>query len=610
MAEKFNTGKNRKRPIIAIIVIVAVVAVGLFGYFRLQSMAGQTSFDVPETTMLTKTDLESKVTAMGNFTSGDPVTVGSNVQGAEVEEVFAEEGSLVYAGDMLAKLKTSEIERNIKDTKSSISEAQKSDQQQRDAAQRSFNDADSQYYADEAQTNKAVEDAYYAVVDAMQTAEYAKNEYNYAQEALNRGDKRVTKEEVASLSAKFSEAERALNSASSALSAAEQARDNTMRSSNSRWYDAKAQLDSLADLDSARQMRSQLDTLNENLANASITSPITGIVTQVNTEAGMAAMGTMFIVENTELLQITATVAEYDVIRIEKGMKAHITSNATGDETYEGEVSFVAPTASDTGGNFAVKVLVTSSIGQLKPGMTATVEIVTESKNGVFAVPIDAVVTKPDGTKVVYAYEPGSGPVMVAGDGPGAGGDSPGGSGPVMVAGDGPGVGGPGNSSPRPDTEGRSALSSEEGGLAESEGPESGGPGSDSLGGSGPGAGSADGESPGGDSPGGSSPGADSAESGGPGGDSPGGGAISVVGGAPIAGNGGAGIAGRREIVVTIGMETDYYVEIISDELAEGMLIISDPLGLNVRAQNTLPFGMMGGPAGGQAMYVETTVAN
>jgi multidrug efflux pump subunit AcrA (membrane-fusion protein) len=108
-------------------------------------------------------------------------------------------------------------------------------------------------------------------------------------------------------------------------------------------------------------------------------------------------------------LQISATIAEYDVIKVQNGMAAHVSSNAIDNQVFEGVVDFVAPVASDTNGNFLVRVVLTSPPGELRPGMTATIEIVTAGKQNVFAVPIDAVVKRPDGQTVVYAYELGIG---------------------------------------------------------------------------------------------------------------------------------------------------------------------------------------------------------
>ncbi|MCL1896294.1 MAG: efflux RND transporter periplasmic adaptor subunit [Clostridiales bacterium] len=586
--------KSRKKLIIAIVIIAVVAAAGIFGFFRLQSMAGPVSTDVPEVFMLSKTDLESKVTASGNFTSTDPVSVGSNMQG-EVETVYVEAGEQVYAGDVLARLKTSELERNISDTQASISEAARGDWQKLDQAQRAFDDADAQYWADFSQTKTAVNNAQAAYDAALAAAgqaaiDKAKAELDKAEAKAGDSPSKEEKAAIEKAKAAYEDAktakeegakptpeeQAAIDKAKAELDAAKVQRENALRSANSRWYDAKAQLDALKGTDSARSQRSQLETLNENLQSTAIVSPITGIVTSVSTQAGKAAMGDMFTIENTETLQISASIAEYDVIKVEKGMKAHITSNATGDQVYDGIVDYVAPVALDTGGNFEVKVLVTGSIGQLRPGMTATVEIVTASKNDIFVVPIDAVVTLPDGRTVVYAYEPGFGLMSSIGRPSGSGSS---GSGPVMISGDDSGPAGGGSAT----TGGGPSSGGGSGPVATGDGPVmiSGDDSGQATTGGGPV--KIDGDT---------------------------GGEPVVIGSGPVnigeapAGSGGPSSGGgdRREIEVTTGMETDYYIEISGEGLTEGLLILSDPLGRNVRVGGPNMFGMMDGPGGGQVI--------
>ena len=536
--------KKPKKKLIIILVIVVVVVVGLFLFLRMQAAANATGGSVmPDILVLSKTDLESKVTASGNFASTDPVSIGSNVTGGEVEKVYVEAGDRVLAGDVLAKLKTSDIERGISDANYALSEAAKGDRQRKEQAERAVNDAEADYSASKKQTDDAVKkaDSAYKAAKAISDA---------AAIAMP-PDPELADKEAATAKAKAE------------LDAAKVTRDNTMRGASSRVTEARATLDGLQGTDNARQQRSQLDSLKENLDNASIVSPITGIVTRVATEAGKVVMGDMFIVEDTESLQISASVAEYDVIKIQKGMTAHITSNATGNEVYDGLVDFVAPKASDTSGNFEVNVVVTSGVGQLKPGMTATVEIVIESKKNVFAVPIDAVVTKPDGKKVVYAYEPG-------------------GTGPMMIM------------KPVGDDEGPVRMGPDPGTIVDEDVPQASGP--VRVAGPGPGGGGGGPQAVGAAPVGGGVPGAADA--------------APFAGSRFFGGPDGSGAsfdfdADTREIEVTTGMETDYYIEIISDELNEGMLILSDPMGLSVSGGGFGGFNMMGGPppSDGTAVY-------
>jgi len=529
---------SRKKVVIAAVVIAAVVAAGLIGFFQLRNLATTGSVDAPDTIILRKTDLESKVTASGNFASLDPVSVGSTSLGGEVVEVFVDEGDKVYIGDALARLSTTAIERSIADTRNAISDMARGDRVQLETAQRLFNEADESYKATDRQTNDAVSGAQAALATAEKNLTNANAALKAARQALDdavNADPPVEPEVITDLTKAKEAAAAARDAAIAARDMAEEAvsaavvqRENSLRAANNAWHSAKANLDSLQGVDSTRQTRSQLESLNEELASASILSPITGIVTKVLTEAGQTAMGSMFMIEDAERLKISASVAEFDIIKIEEGMIAHVTSNATGSKIYDGIVDFVAPVASDLSGNFEVSVLLTSGVGQLKPGMTATVEIVIAAKRDIFAVPIDAVVTRPDGTTVVYAYEPGA-PVLLSG-------------GPVKLDGadGGPVTVGPG------------------GGDVIGGGPVTVGPGGQTVGG-------------------------------------PEGNQFSGVGVAD------AGAGNQREIVVETGMETDFYIEIISDELREGMLIVADPMGRNVKFSGSGPM-MVSGPGGGQAV--------
>jgi len=526
---------SRKKVVIAVVVIAAVVAVGIIGFFQVRDMAQPGGPAVPDTIVLRLTDLENKVTASGNFASMDPVSVGTNSMGSEVAEVMAEEGDKVYMGDVLARLKTSNVERSISDAQTAVTELARGDRQKIEAAQRSVNDATADYEATDRQTADAVSRAQTAVANAESKWETEKKAVSNAKNNLDAAKKEladaeaavppdpdVVAEKTAALNAAKTGRDAAvaardaakslLDQAKEALEAAKVQRENSLRAAGRQKAEAQAQLDSLYGVDSTRQGRSQIESLNEELENAAIVSPITGIVTRVMTEAGQSATGKMFMIEDTVSLQISANIAEFDVIKIEEGMAAHIRSNATGSEQYKGVVDFVAPVAADTNGNFEVRVLLTSDAGQLKPGMTATVEIVIAAKKDVFAVPIDAVVTKPDGSKAIYIYEPGS-PMLISG-------------GPVTTTG--PGEEGGGSVTTTGPGEGPIMISGPGGGLE-------------------------------------------------------------------------AGAGNQREIIVKTGMETDFYIEIISDELSEGMLIVADPMGRNVSASGGGPM-MIGAPAGGMAV--------
>jgi HlyD family secretion protein len=103
-------------------------------------------------------------------------------------------------------------------------------------------------------------------------------------------------------------------------------------------------------------------------------------------------------------------VNENDIPRVKLGDTATIEVDAWPDFKFSGVVTEIASSAKTTGvsadqvTNFDVKILVIpESIKDhaLRPGMSATVDIRTETRNAVLAVPIQSVTTRTDTTKVV-----------------------------------------------------------------------------------------------------------------------------------------------------------------------------------------------------------------
>lgn len=217
-------------------------------------------------------------------------------------------------------------------------------------------------------------------------------------------------------------------------------RDNSYRSDTKSIETAQQNYDDQAEKDSAEDLRDQLEDYLAQKEELSILSPISGIVMEMTAEVGKSAggstgassgasggsgtgstgssgsssaSGALFTIENKNGLEIPVSVAEYDAVGLAKGMAATVTSDALEDEEWSGTVSAVSPKAAD--GYFTVTVEIISPVGDLAVGMSATVDIVTESRTDVYAVPYDAVVTNSAGQTVVYALDTGGFGGMPAG---------------------------------------------------------------------------------------------------------------------------------------------------------------------------------------------------
>ncbi len=153
-----------------------------------------------------------------------------------------------------------------------------------------------------------------------------------------------------------------------------------------------------------RQAQASVDEAKAKLSQATITAPYAGIITAVNTAAGATVTTNSAPLQITDFanLQIESQVSEMDRPKIKVGQPVNITVEALPNVALKGEVASISPTATATNGvvNYTVTVKVTQSDPNLASGMTAGLNIVTDSKTGVLKVPTKAIQTV-NGQKVV-----------------------------------------------------------------------------------------------------------------------------------------------------------------------------------------------------------------
>lgn len=138
-----------------------------------------------------------------------------------------------------------------------------------------------------------------------------------------------------------------------------------------------------------------LRTALTNLGYTRILSPVDGIVVSRNVDIGQTVAAsfqtpTLFtIAQDLTKMQIDANVDEADIGRIKVGQQADFTVDAYPDTAFKGTVSQVrnAPIIVQNVVTYDVVIKVDNREGKLKPGMTANVSIIIESKNDILKVP-------------------------------------------------------------------------------------------------------------------------------------------------------------------------------------------------------------------------------
>ena len=151
------------------------------------------------------------------------------------------------------------------------------------------------------------------------------------------------------------------------------------------------------------------DAAADNLSKTRFIAPFDGVVSALNVEAGeIVVTGTMnnpgtqiLVVSDLSRMLVRAEVDETDVVDMSIGQKAKIQVDAFPDTTFAGTVVEIGNTAkrsniSSVEGqtNFEVKVVFDENVPQVRPGMTADVDIETGTHLKTLAVPIQSVVIR------------------------------------------------------------------------------------------------------------------------------------------------------------------------------------------------------------------------
>lgn len=156
-----------------------------------------------------------------------------------------------------------------------------------------------------------------------------------------------------------------------------------------------------------QQYDALLKQAKDNLAKTTIYSPMDGIVSQLNKKVGEMAMGSQFtldvimIVADLSKMLAETEIDENDVVSVSVSDSSQIAVDAFPDTSFYGTVKEIANTGTTTGlgtqeevTNFLVKVSMLEKPDRIRPGMSATVDIVTETRNNVLKVPIQCVTVR------------------------------------------------------------------------------------------------------------------------------------------------------------------------------------------------------------------------
>src|SRR6266566_2917783 len=157
--------------------------------------------------------------------------------------------------------------------------------------------------------------------------------------------------------------------------------------------------------------KAALDRAKEELAKTTISSPLDGTISKLNSRLGERVVGTammtgteIMIVSDLNAMEARVDVGEIDVVLIKPGQKTRLEVDAFHDRKFKGTVTEIANSSKDSGlqggggqsqeaTKFEVRIRVDEK-EELRPGMSVTAEIETRYRTNVLTVPIQSVTTR------------------------------------------------------------------------------------------------------------------------------------------------------------------------------------------------------------------------
>ncbi len=167
------------------------------------------------------------------------------------------------------------------------------------------------------------------------------------------------------------------------------------------------------------QLQAQLDSTRDELHKTTVYAPMSGVVTSLPKEEGEMVIGAMsfnptvlMTVADLSVMEAEVMVDETDIRNLTLGQKAIVEVDALEDLEIEGEVTEIGASAivrgsdpsqaqaqlgANTGNqpkDFKVKIVLHDPPANLRPGLNASADITTATREDILAVPIQAVVVR------------------------------------------------------------------------------------------------------------------------------------------------------------------------------------------------------------------------
>lgn len=336
--------RGKKFKVIVCGGVVLVLAGGILTgrHFLQAKKASSEGVTRQSTTTLTKMDLTDSISASGTIESRKTQSVSASVNDVTVKKVYVKVGDEVKKGDTLVLFDSDSLESSLTEAKDALSEAQSSAASEVESAQEQYDTALSDQSYNNAKAAKNVKKAQKAKDTAAKALQTAKNKVKKLQSSA----KGKNAQELTAAKEELTKAQEAYEQAKSALETAKDNQTDTARQNKSSVTQAKSSVSNAQSNQSksVKEAQKKVEEAQESLDKCTVTAPMDGVVTTLNVSAGDTYTGgTIAELDDTSGYTITTSVDEYDISDVKKGQRVVILTEATDEDELEGVVTFVAP---------------------------------------------------------------------------------------------------------------------------------------------------------------------------------------------------------------------------------------------------------------------------
>lgn len=413
--------KLGKKKVIIIVVAILIVAI-IVGVATSTSSKKTEDVVTGTVALIEKRTIANSINGNGTVESAEKEDVTGGSMGMEVISVKVEAGDTVEAGDIICVFDTEDLQDRVEDLNEQIADIEEMRVERNEEQDRLQIEA---VTTQQANLTQLVEDLKGAKSDLKVAKAELSNrwaEYDAAKAEAANNNTSLSVADVVSYESYISQQQTVVNTMQSRVESIQSQIDRWEAQDNYVYVDRKEEND--------KQAKERTDALNEQIADyqeeinkATVRASVSGVVTNINVKEGTTFTGGVIAsIEAVDDFVIEAQIEEYDIPDIATGMKVLIKTDATRDAELEGEVTYIAPRATNTGSSgggfsglisgvdtssfsggsgsatYLVKIALKEPNERIRLGMNAKVSILTEERVDTWSVPYDAVYTREDGT--------------------------------------------------------------------------------------------------------------------------------------------------------------------------------------------------------------------